>query len=91
MLFRSDLVDDLAFTANIFTTEEKVLSVLKKVVHNLDPIGVGARDLKECLIIQLKSKEKNKTRALAINILENAFDHFVKKHYKKLLEKFSIS
>ncbi len=86
-----DLVDDLAFTANIFTTEEKVLSVLKKVVHNLDPIGVGARDLKECLIIQLKSKEKNKTRALAINILENAFDHFVKKHYKKLLEKFSIS
>jgi RNA polymerase sigma-54 factor len=86
-----DLVDDLAFTANIFTTEEKVLSVLKKVVHNLDPIGVGARDLKECLIIQLKSKEKNKTRALAINILENAFNHFVKKHYKKLLEKFSIS
>ena len=86
-----DLVDDLAFIANIFTTEEKVLSVLKKVVHNLDPIGVGARDLKECLIIQLKSKEKNKTRALAINILENAFDHFVKKHYKKLLEKFSIS
>ena len=85
-----DLVDDLAFTANIFTTEEKVLSVLKKVVHNLDPIGVGARDLKECLIIQLKSKEKNKTRALAINILENAFNHFVKKHYKKLLEKFSI-
>ena len=85
------MVDDLAFTANIFTTEEKVLSVLKKVVHNLDPIGVGARDLKECLIIQLKSKEKNKTRALAINILENAFDHFVKKHYKKLLEKFSIS
>jgi RNA polymerase sigma-54 factor len=60
-------------------------------VHNLDPIGVGARDLKECLIIQLKSKEKNKTRALAINILENAFNHFVKKHYKKLLEKFSIS
>ena len=86
-----DLVDDLAFTANIFTTEEKVLSVLKKVVHNLDPIGVGARDLKECLIIQLKSKEKNKIRALAINILENTFDHFVKKHYKKLLEKFSIS
>ena len=86
-----DLVDDLAFIANIFTTEEKVLSVLKKVVHNLDPIGVGARDLKECLIIQLKSKEKNKTRALAINILENAFNHFVKKHYKKLLEKFSIS
>ncbi len=86
-----DLVDDLAFTANVFTTEEKVVSVLTKAVHNLDPIGVGARDLKECLIIQLKSKEKNKTRELSIEILEDAFDHFVKKHYKKLLEKFNIS
>ncbi|WP_405562951.1 RNA polymerase factor sigma-54 [Polaribacter sp. Asnod6-C07] len=86
-----DLVDDLAFTANIFTSEEKVISVLKKAVHTLDPIGVGARDLKECLIIQLKAKNSNKTRSLAIDVLENAFDHFVKKHYKKLQEKFNIS
>ena len=86
-----DLVDDLAFTANVFTTEEKVVAVLTKVVHAIDPIGVGARDLKECLIIQLKAKESNKTRSLAIEILENAFDHFVKKHYKKLQEKFDIS
>ncbi|EAQ43235.1 RNA polymerase factor sigma-54 [Polaribacter sp. MED152] len=86
-----DLVDDLAFTANVFTTEEKVVEVLKKVIHTLDPTGVGARDLKECLIIQLKTKESNKVRSLAIEILENAFDHFVKKHYKKLQEKFSIS
>lgn len=86
-----DLVDDLAFTANVFTTEEKVISVLKKVVHTLDPLGVGARDLKECLIIQLKSKDKTKIRSLSIEILETAFDHFVKKHYKKLQEKFHIS
>ncbi len=86
-----DLVDDLAFTANIFTTEEKVISVLKTAIHNLDPIGVGARDLKECLIIQLKRKKHTETRALAINILESAFDHFVKKHFKKLQEKFAIS
>ncbi len=86
-----DLVDDLAFTANIFTTEQKVIAVLKKAVHNLDPIGVGARNLKECLIIQLKRKNKTKIRALAIDILESAFDHFVKKHFKKLQEKFSIS
>ena len=86
-----DLVDDLAFTANIFTTEEKVISVLKTAIHNLDPIGVGARDLKECLIIQLKRKKHTETRALAINILESAFDHFVKKHFKKLQEKFVIS
>jgi len=86
-----DLVDDLAFTANVFTTEEKVISVLKKAVHNLDPLGVGARDLKECLTIQLKAKDKTKIRSLAIDILETAFDHFVKKHYNKLQEKFHIS
>ena len=86
-----DLVDDLAFTANIFTTEEKVISILKKVVHNLDPTGVGARDLKECLIIQLHLKEKTTIRNLSINILETAFDHFVKKHYSKLQEKFNIT
>jgi len=86
-----DLVDDLAFTANVFTTEEKVVSILKKVIHTLDPIGVGARNLKECLIIQLKRKESTKTRTLAIRILETAFDHFVKKHYKKLQEKFTLS
>ncbi|MDT7832598.1 RNA polymerase factor sigma-54 [Flavobacteriaceae bacterium S356] len=86
-----DLVDDLAFTQNVFTTEEKVTSVLKNVVHNLDPIGVGARDLKECLIIQLKTKGETEVRSLSIEILEHAFDHFVKKHYKKLIEKFNIS
>ncbi len=86
-----DLVDDLAFTQNIFTTEEKVKDVLTNVVHRLDPTGVGARDLKECLIIQLKLKSEKETRAYAIDILENAFDHFVKKHYKKLLEKFNIN
>jgi RNA polymerase sigma-54 factor len=86
-----DLVDDLAFSSNVFTTEEKVIQILTSVVHNLDPIGIGARDLKECLIIQLKSKETNKIRTLAIDILENAFDHFVKKHYEKLQEKYGIT
>lgn len=86
-----DLVDDLAFTQNVFTTEEKVIEMLTNVVQRLDPIGVGGRDLKECLIIQLKSKPENKIRSLTIDILENSFDHFVKKHYKKLMEKFDIS
>ncbi|WP_394420553.1 RNA polymerase factor sigma-54 [Tenacibaculum mesophilum] len=86
-----DLVDDLAFTQNVFTTEEKVQNVLINVVQKLDPTGVGALNLKECLIIQLKAKSENESRALAIRILEEAFDHFVKKHYKKLLEKFNIS
>ena len=86
-----DLVDDLAFTQNVFTTEEKVLKLLTTVVQKLDPIGVGARDLKECLVIQLKAKSLEKIRTLAIDILETSFDHFVKKHYKKLMEKFEIS
>ena len=83
-------MDDLAFTQNVFTTEEAVEKVLLKVVQTMDPIGVGARDLKECLVIQLKAKEENINRVLAIKILETAFDHFVKKHYNKLLEKFTI-
>ena len=86
-----DVVDDLAFTTNVFTTEEKVVGILKTVVHTLDPIGVGARNLKECLIIQLKQKEKTKIRSLSIEVLDTAFDHFAKKHYRKLQEKFSIS
>lgn len=85
-----DLVDDLAFTGNIFTTEEKVFEVLTKTVQKLDPIGVGARNLQECLIIQLKAKKRNETRQVAIEILETAFDHFVKKHYNKLIDKFQI-
>ena len=86
-----DIVDDLAFTENLFTTQEVVISVLTKVVQTLDPIGVGARDLKECLIIQLKAKNKTKFTSLSIQVLEDAFDHFVKKHYQKLQEKFNIS
>jgi len=86
-----DLVDDLAFTANIFTTKEKVITILIKVIHTLDPSGVGARDLKECLIIQLKRKKVTKIRALAIEVLASTFDHFVKKHFTKLKEKFNIS
>ena len=86
-----DLVDDLAFTQNVFTTEDKVIEMLTHVVQRLDPIGVGGRDLKECLIIQLKAKPVTEIRTLAIVTLENSFDHFVKKHYKKLMEKLSIS
>ncbi|WP_299526238.1 RNA polymerase factor sigma-54 [uncultured Lutibacter sp.] len=85
-----DVLDDLAFTQNIFTTQEE-LERLLKLVQQLDPAGVGARDLKECLLIQLKRKIEKPSRILAINILEQSFDHFVKKHYKKLLQKFHIS
>ncbi len=85
-----DIVDDLAFSENVFTDREEVEKVLK-VVQQLDPAGVGARTLKECLLLQLRRKEETPERLLAIDILENAFDLFVKKHYDKLAQRFDIS
>ncbi len=85
-----DVSDDLAFTQNVFTNIEELENLLN-IVQQLDPSGVGARDLRECLIIQLKRKKENPNIVLAINILENAFEQFVKKHYNKLLQKFNIS
>lgn len=85
-----DIVDDLAFTQNIYTTEKTVEKVLH-IVHQLDPAGVGARNLQECLSIQLHRKEKNPDVELAIEIIDKAFDQFTKKHYKKLLQKFDIT
>ena len=85
-----DIVDDLAFTQNVYTDEETVERVFK-VVHQLDPAGVGARDLQECLLIQLKRRNTTASVELAIDILEKAFDQFTKKHYKKLLAKFDIT
>lgn len=85
-----DIVDDLAFTQNIFTDEASVEKVLK-IVQSLDPPGVGARDLRECLLIQLKRKTQTESVSLALKIIEEAFEKFSKKHYDKLTQKFSIS
>jgi RNA polymerase sigma-54 factor len=79
----ADIVDDLAFTQNVYTQEAAVESVLEKV-QELDPAGVGARDLQECLLLQLKRKQQNSKVVLASRILKETFDHFSKKHYKKL-------
>ncbi len=85
----ADIADDLAFTQNIYTNESTIENVLKKV-QKLDPAGVCARDLRECLLIQLKRKPLNVDIKLAIDILENSFEHFTKKHYQKLLVKYDI-
>ncbi|UPS92897.1 RNA polymerase factor sigma-54 [Bizionia sp. M204] len=85
-----DITDDLAFTQNVYTTEDKIEAVLK-VVHQLDPAGVGARNLQECLSIQLHRKQKNPDVELAIEIIDTAFEQFTKKHYKKLIQKFDIT
>ena len=83
------IVDDLAFTQNVMTTKEEVEEVLN-VIHDFDPVGVGARNLKECLLIQLKKKmeeEPSPERKLAIRILSRCFNEFTKKHYDKILKK----
>jgi RNA polymerase sigma-54 factor len=85
-----EIVDDLAFTHNVFTTEEKVEEILH-MIQDLDPPGVGARNLKETLLIQLKRKKSNQARNLAIKILEQGFDYFINKKYKKLISRFDIS
>ena len=85
-----DIVDDLAFTQNIYTEEETVEKVLK-YVHELDPAGVGARSLQECLLIQLDRKEPTRAVTLAADIIEKSFDQFSKKHYEKLLSKHNIT
>ncbi len=86
----SDITDDLAFTQNIYTDEETIEKVLS-LVQELDPPGVAARSLEECLIIQLKRKEVTPSIELATAILEKSFEQFTKKHYKKLIQKHNIT
>ncbi len=85
-----DIVDDMAFTQGIYT-DEKTVSRMLQVIHELEPSGVGATDLQECLLLQLKHKTPTEYVALAINIIENQFDAFTKKHYDKLIQKYNVS
>ena len=84
-----DIVDDMAFTQGIYTDEKSVEKVLH-IIHELEPSGVGARDLQECLLLQLKHKTPTEYVDLAVDILTNQFDAFTKKHYEKLLQKHDI-
>jgi RNA polymerase sigma-54 factor len=83
-------MDDLAFTQNIYVDEQTIKNVLG-IVQELDPPGVGARSLGECLIIQLRRKDRTPPVELAILILEKSFEHFSKKHYKQLIQKHNIT
>ncbi|MVO10112.1 RNA polymerase factor sigma-54 [Flavobacterium sp. TP390] len=85
-----DIVDDLAFTQGIYTDEKTVTRILG-IVQELEPSGVAARDLQECLLLQLKHKTPTDSIELAIDVIENQFDAFTKKHYEKLLLKYEIS
>lgn len=85
-----DIMDDLAFIQNIYTDEKTIEKVLRQV-QDLDPAGVAARSLEECLLIQLKRKETSPSIELAIEILEKSFEQFTKKHYQKLIQKHNIT
>jgi RNA polymerase sigma-54 factor len=86
-----DIIDDLAFTQNIVADNNQVLSVLKKI-QDLDPPGVGARSLQECLLIQLKRKKNKKESIInSINLIENEFELFSKKKFSRITEKLNLS
>jgi RNA polymerase sigma-54 factor len=85
-----DMVDDMAFTQGIYT-DEKMVERMLHIIHELEPSGVGARDLQECLLLQLKHKTPTEYVALAMDIIENQFDAFTKKHYDKLQQKYNVS
>ena len=86
----SNIVDDLAFSMSIVTTEEKIEAVLKKV-QEFDPPGIGARDLKECLLLQIVRRDlENADVKNAQTILTRCFEELTKKHYPKIRTKLNI-
>ena len=80
-----DLLDDLAFNENLIASEQEVAQVIIQHLHKLDPAGVGARTLEECLFIQLSRKTPTEAVKNAVLLLTEAFDAFTKKHYDKIM------
>jgi RNA polymerase sigma-54 factor len=84
------IINDLAFSQNIETTLEELEEILEKI-QDFDPPGIAARNLKECLLIQLRRKEEeNGDVQLAIRILESSYNDFTKKHFDKITKKLNI-
>jgi RNA polymerase sigma-54 factor len=84
------LVDDLSFRASIETDEDEVLQMLK-VIQEFEPIGVGARDLRECLLLQIVHCKKSPAVENAIKILEHHFNDFTSKHFQKIMTRMGLS
>lgn len=84
------LVDDMAFRAGIETSAPEVLSILK-IIQDFEPTGVGARDLRECLLLQLRACKQTKEVVDAENILENYFQEFTNKHFQKILSRTGMT
>ena len=86
-----EIIDDLAFSQNLEVDEKEVLDVLE-IIQDFDPPGVGARDLQECLLLQIKRKDlSDPIVELAYKVIKDLFDEFTKKHYDKILKKLDIT
>ena len=85
-----DLIDDLAFTQNVYADLNELSEVLQ-LVQDLDPAGVGARDLQECLVLQLERKTGSASAQKALLMIQEQFDAFSKKHYDKLIQRLGWS
>jgi len=83
------MVDDIVFYAGIVTTEEEVSKVVA-VIQQFDPAGVGAFTLQECLRLQLERKGGNQTVALALEVVNNYFEEFSRKHYEKIQKALDV-
>lgn len=87
----ANIVDDLAFLQNIETNEEELGEVLR-VIQDLEPAGIGARNLRECLILQIEKKDmSDPSLELAHKILESYFEEFTKRHYDKIIGRLGIT
>lgn len=84
------IVDDLSFRANVETDEEEVISMLK-VVQEFEPAGVGARDLRECLLLQIRLLKKTPEVENAAKILKNYFNEFTNKHFQKIMTRMGLT
>ena len=85
-----NIADDMAFSLGV-ETHERELEAALKIIQEFDPSGVGARNLKECLLLQLNQKEETKEIKLAKSILNEHFDEFTKKHYDKIIFRMEIT
>ncbi len=84
------VVDDLSFRAGIEATEDEVLAMLK-VIQEFEPAGVGARDLRECLLLQIRLVKKTPDVENATKILKNHFNEFTNKHFQKIMTRMNIT
>ena len=84
------IVDDLSFRANVETDEQEVLDMLK-IIQDFEPAGVGARDLRECLLLQIKHCKRTPEVDNAIRILTNYFNEFTNKHFHKIMTRMGLS